>query len=280
MSLSPGEACPTVSFRRGLGRLKIIFMFKSAVKKIILASVVGFLSFSLPIKKHVTIWMIGDSTMCQYDSSHFPLTGWGMPFAEYFDSSVTIKNEARGGRITRTFISENRWQPVGDSLNEGDYVFIQFGHNDETNSYHDRYTPPEDYKKNLIKFITESKDKNAIPVLITPVSRRKFDAAGNAIETHEVYSKIVRDVAAEYKVSLIDLDKMSIGLFQKFGPKNAALLFMQLAPGKNPDYPLGINDNTHFTAYGARHIAELVLQGIKKDNLELQDRIIENKKKN
>lgn len=238
------------------------------------------LSFTLPVKKRVTIWMIGDSTMCQYDSSRFPLTGWGMPFAEYFDSSVTIKNEARGGRSTRTFISENRWQPVVDSLKEGDYVFIQFGHNDEAKSYADRYTTPEDYKKNLIKFVDESRDKKAIPVLITPVSRRKFDTSGNAVETHEVYSKIVREVADKYKVSLIDLDQMSNELFQKFGEKNSELLFMQLAPGENPNYPLGINDNTHFNTYGARHIAELVLQGIKKDNLELQDRIIENKRKN
>ena len=159
-------------------------------------------------------------------------------------------------------------------------MFIQFGHNDEAKNYPDRYTTPEDYRKNLIKFITESKDKNAIPVLITPVSRMKFDAAGNAIETHAVYSKIVREVANEYKVPLIDLDQMSIQLFQKFGSKNAAFLFMQLEPGENPDYPLGIHDNTHFNTYGARHMAELVLQGIKKGNLELQERIIENKKKN
>jgi len=255
-------------------------MFKSAFKKIILASVVVLLSFSLPIKKHITIWMIGDSTMCQYDSARFPLTGWGMPFAEYFDSSVTIKNEAKGGRSTRTFIAENRWQPIVDNLNKGDYVFIQFGHNDEARNYPDRYTTPEDYRKNLIKFVTQSRDKKALPVLITPVSRRKFDKNGNAMETHEVYSKIVREVAAEYKVPLIDLDQMSIQLFQQFGEKNTPLLFMQLAPGENPDYPLGIHDNTHFNTYGARHIAELVLQGIKKDNLELQNRIIEKEKKN
>jgi len=255
-------------------------MTKIKLKYGLFVGLLALLSFTLPVKKQVTIWMIGDSTMCQYDSSRFPLTGWGMPFSEYFDSSVAIKNEARGGRSTRTFISENRWQPIVDNLKEGDYVFIQFGHNDEAKSYPDRYTTPEDYKKNLIRFITESKDKNAIPVLITPVSRRKFDAAGNAVETHEVYSKIVRDVAGEYKVSLIDLDQMSIQLLQKFGEKNSALLFMQLEPGENPDYPLGINDNTHFDTYGARHIAELVLQGIKKNSLELQDRIIENKKKN
>jgi lysophospholipase L1-like esterase len=249
-------------------------MYKSAFKKIILASVVALLSFTLPIKKPVKVWMIGDSTMCQYDSSRFPLTGWGMPFAQYFDSSVTIENKAKGGRSTRTFIAENRWQPIVDNLSKDDYVFIQFGHNDEAKNYPDRYTTLGDYRKNLIKFVTESRDKKAIPVLITPVSRRKFDANGNALETHEVYSKIVREVAGEYKVPLIDLDSMSIQLLQKFGPKNSPLLFMQLKPGENPDYPLGIHDNTHFNTYGARHIAELVLKGIENLNLELADRIV------
>src|SRR5437588_12289659 len=80
-------------------------------------------------KKKIRIWMVGDSTMCTYEPNRAPLTGWGMPFANFFDSTVTINNRARGGRSTRTFLSENRWQPVADSLREGDYVFIQFGHN-------------------------------------------------------------------------------------------------------------------------------------------------------
>ncbi len=252
-------------------------MIKPKLKRIFLAGWLTLMSFTLPVKNHVTVWMIGDSTMCQYDSSRFPLSGWGMPFSEYFDSSVTIENKALGGRSTRTFIAENRWQPVVDNLQAGDYVFIQFGHNDEAKNYPDRYTTPEDYQKNLIQFVTDSRDKNAIPVLITPVSRRKFDAAGNAIETHEVYSKIVGEVAHDYQVPLIDLDRMSIQLFQKFGPKNSALLFMQLEPGENPDYPFGIHDNTHFTTYGARHIAELVLAGIKELHLGLANRIVNNK---
>lgn len=248
-------------------------MIKSKLKYGLFVALLALLSFNLPLKKHVEIWMIGDSTMCQYDSSRFPLTGWGMPFAEYFDSTVTIENKARGGRSTRTFIAEDRWQPIVDQLNEGDYVFIQFGHNDEAKSYPDRYTTPEDYQKNLVRFVDESRNKKAIPVLITPVSRRKFDSNGNAVETHEVYSKIVREVAVKYKVALIDLDQMSIQLLQSLGPKNSALLFMQLAPGENPGYPLGIHDNTHLNRYGARRIAELVLQAIKNCNLPLQDRI-------
>jgi len=256
-----------------ISNTSISFMIKENFKKALFVCLLGLVSFTLPIKKHVKIWMVGDSTMCQYDSSRFPLTGWGMPFAQYFDSSVTIKNEAKGGRSTRTFIAENRWQKVVENLNEGDYVFIQFGHNDEAKNYPDRYTTPEDYRNNLIKFVTESRDKKAIPVLITPVSRRKFDANGNAIETHEVYSKIVREVAVQMNVPLIDLDAMSLKLLQQFGEKNSALLFMQLEPGENPNYPSGVHDNTHFNAYGARHIAELVLKGINNLHLELADRI-------
>jgi len=221
--------------------------------------------------------MIGDSTMCLYHSSRFPLTGWGMPFAQYFDSTVTIENKAKGGRSTRTFIAENRWQPIVDNLSKGDYVFIQFGHNDEAKNYPDRYTTPEDYRANLIKFITESRAKEAIPVLITPVSRRKFDAKGNALETHATYSKIVREVAQQYKVPLIDLDQMSLELIQQYGPENSPLLFMQLEAGEDPDYPSGILDNTHFNNYGARHIAELVIKGINNLQLELSGHIIKGK---
>ena len=242
-----------------------------------LMAAIALLSFILPIKKKTTIWMIGDSTMCPYDSSRFPLTGWGMPFAEYFDSTVTIENKAKGGRSTRTFIAENRWQPIVDNLSEGDYVLIQFGHNDESENYPDRYTPPEDYRKNLIKLITESRDKKAIPVLITPVSRRKFDAAGHASETHEVYSKVVREVAEQYKVPLIDLDQMSLDLLQQYGPENSKLLYNQMEDGEEPDYPAGIHDNTHFNTYGARLIAELVIKGINNLHLELANAIITGK---
>ena len=221
--------------------------------------------------------MIGDSTMCEYDAKRAPLTGWGMPFKDYFDSSVIIDNRARGGRSTRTFISENRWQPIADSLNEGDYVLIQFGHNDEAKEekYKDRYTPVPDYKNNLIKFITETRAKKAIPVLITPVSRLRFDKDGKQEETHAEYTAACYEVAKQYNVPLIDLDKKSRQLFQQLGPENARLLFMQLEPGENPSYPDGQKDNTHFNAYGARRIAELVLQQIQELHLELADRITE-----
>ena len=243
-------------------------------KKIIVAALL-LMSFSLPSKKKIKVYLIGDSTMCTYQTSRAPLTGWGMPFANFFDSSVTIDNRAKGGRSTKTFLSENLWQPIANSLCEGDYVFIQFGHNDEAKApqYAARYTPVPDYKTNLIKFITETRAKKAIPVLITPVTRMKFDKLGMQQETHTEYTAACYEVAKQYSVPLIDLDKKSRELLQQYGVDNARLLYMQLEPGENPHYPLGMHDNTHFNDYGARKIAEIVLAEIKNLHLELASRI-------
>lgn len=234
------------------------------------------LGSTFPQKRKIKVYLIGDSTMCLYESSRAPLTGWGMPFAGFFDPTVTIENKARGGRSTRTFISENRWQPIVDSLQEGDYVLIQFGHNDEAKEerYKDRYTPVPDYKTNLIKFITESKEKKAIPVLITPVTRMRFDAAGNIQETHAEYSAAVWEVGEAYDVPVIDLDAKSRNLLQQSGPEYSKMFFMQLDSLEHPNYPNGQKDNTHFNEFGARRMAQLVLAEIRNLKLELAERIV------
>lgn len=241
----------------------------------ICGSIILLISF-LPPKKKIRVWMIGDSTMANYETNRAPLTGWGMPFAAFFDSTVTVNNRARGGRSTRTFISENRWQPIADSLAEGDYVLIQFGHNDEAKEaiYKDRYTPVPDYKTNLVKFISEARNKKATPVLITPVSRMRFDGGGKIEETHVEYSAAVWEVGKAQQVPVIDLDAKSRELLQQFGPSHAKLLFMYLDSLEHPNYPAGQKDNTHFNEYGARRIAELVLSEIRKLHLELEARIV------
>ncbi|MDQ6813731.1 MAG: rhamnogalacturonan acetylesterase [Bacteroidota bacterium] len=234
------------------------------------------MSFINPDKKKIKVWMIGDSTMSVYEPARAPITGWGMPFANFFDTTVTIDNRAKGGRSTRTFISENRWQPIADSIDEGDYVLIQFGHNDEAKEpqYAARYTSVPDYKNNLAKFITETRAKRGIPVLITPVTRMKFDAAGKALETHTPYTNAVFEVAKQYNTPVIDLDKKSRNLMQQLGPENAKLLFMQYEAGQEPLFPEGQKDNTHFNEYGARRMAELVLAEIKTLQLELAERVV------
>jgi lysophospholipase L1-like esterase len=223
----------------------------------------------------VRVWLIGDSTCANKEIRAYPETGWGMPFTYFFDSTVLVRNMAVNGRSTKSFIAENRWQHVLDSLRRGDYVFIQFGHNDEVKEKVGRYTTPEEFGGNLLRYVNETRSKNAIPVLLTPVARRTFDSASSKLnESHPVYSDVVRKVAADNKVMLIDLDAKSMTLLQQFGPEQSKLLFLQLAPGEHPNYPEGKVDNTHFNELGARLIAQLVLGEIRKQNPELAKRIV------
>jgi lysophospholipase L1-like esterase len=224
-------------------------------------------AFSLPPKK-IKIWLIGDSTMANKEIKAYPETGWGMPFSYFFDSTVVVDNRAKNGRSTQSFINEKLWQPVVENLNEGDYVLIQFGHNDEV-STKKTYTTEEQFKNNLIRYVKETRAKKANPVLITPVARRKFDSTGHIVGTHEVYSEIVRVVAKQLNVPLIDLDKKSQALLQQFGPETSKLLYNHLQPGEHPNYPEGKTDDTHFNELGARKMAELVWEGIREQKLDL-----------
>lgn len=227
------------------------------------AIVLLLISFLAMDHHKTTVYLAGDSTMANKLVAAYPETGWGMPFSYFFDSTIRVDNRAKNGRSTRTFISEGRWQSIVDNLKKGDYVFIQFGHNDESKQKTDRYTSIDDYKKNLEKFVNDTRGKDALPVLLTPVSRRQFDSLGNVKETHKGYSEAVIEVASKLNVPLIDLDKMSRELYQHFGPEDSKYLFMQLAPGEHPNYPQGRNDNTHFNEFGARKIAQIVLNEIK-----------------
>jgi len=248
------------------------------MKKIFAVLSIALLSFTLPPKK-IKIWLVGDSTMSDKKTEAYPETGWGMPFKYFFDSTVVVDNRAQNGRSTKTFISEGRWQAVMDGLNEGDYVFIQFGHNDEVPTKVNSYVTEDVFKSNLQKFIKEVRSKNGVPVLLTPVARRKFDSAGTVEETHEKYAAVVRTVAKEEKVLFIDLDEKSKALLQQFGVENSKLLFNQLQPGEHPNYPEGKEDNTHFNELGARKMAELVLTEIKEQKFDIANRIVQGKNK-
>lgn len=230
------------------------------------------LAITLPPKKKITLWLIGDSTMSVKATKAYPETGWGMPFVYFWDSTVTVDNRAQNGRSTRSFMQENRWQPVVDNMQEGDYAFIQFGHNDEVPTKATYTTEPE-FAANLTKYVQDTRSKKGIPVLITPVARRKFDSTGKLEGTHEVYSAIVRKVAAANNVVLIDLDKLSQQLLREWGQDKSKYLYNHLQPGEHPNYPAGREDNTHFNEMGARIMAELVLKSIKEQQLDLADRI-------
>ena len=236
-------------------------------------SILAILAFSLPEKKKIKIFIAGDSTASIKETKAYPETGWGMPFVYFWDSTVSVINKAKNGRSTKSFRNEKLWQQILDESSEGDYVFIQFGHNDEVPTKSNATTEPE-FRNNLTVFISEARNKKLNPVLLTPVARRKFDSTGKIVGTHDVYSQIVRDVATKENVPLIDMDKKGQQLYQQMGVENSKLLFLQLKPGEHPNHPDGKEDNTHFSELGARLIAQIVLQEIKPLNLELTDRII------
>jgi len=249
------------------------------MKKIsLLLCLFSVMAFTGTEKKKITIWLIGDSTMSVKEKKAWPETGWGMPFANFWDSTVTVENRAKNGRSTRSFMTEGLWKSVTDELAEGNYVFIQFSHNDEVPAKKTATTPDE-FKTNLIQYINDTRDKKAIPVLLTAVARRKFDSTGKLESTHEQYSGITRTVAKETNVLFIDMDKKSQALLQQMGAEGSAYLFNQLKPGEHPNYPEGVTDNTHFSEFGARKMAQIVLAAIRQLIPGLAERIIRPVKK-
>lgn len=241
--------------------------------KLILLIVIPAMAFLLPQKKKIKIFIAGDSTASIKETKYYPETGWGMPFVYFWDSTVTVVNKAKNGRSTSSFRNEGLWKQIMDEAGEGDYVLIQFGHNDEVPTKK-TYTTETEFRNNLVQYVKETREKKTTPVLITPVARRKFDSSGNIVGTHDVYAQIVRDVAKAENVPLIDLDKKAQQLYQQMGAETSKLLFNYLEPGQHPNYPEGKKDDTHFSELGARKIAELVLAEIKNLHLELAERII------
>lgn len=221
--------------------------------------------------QQITVYLTGDSTCAKKLPEKRPETGWGEMFPQFFDEKkVVIENHAMNGRSTRTFISEGRWQTVIDKLKRGDFVFIQFGHNDQSKDKTDRYTPPEDFKNNLRRFIAEVQAKKATAVLLTPVMRRRFDKDGKFYDVHDEYPDLTRSVAKELKVPMLDLHRKTETLLVKDGAEESRKLFLQLKPGEHPNYPNGVDDNTHFNPRGAEEVAKLVIEEIKDKKLKLR----------
>jgi lysophospholipase L1-like esterase len=222
-------------------------------------------------KRPLTIYIAGDSTAARKLPEKRPETGWGEMLQQHFDEKkVVVDDRAQNGRSTKTFISEGRWQAIVDVLQPGDLVFVEFGHNDESKEKGERYTPPEDFRTNLTRFVVDVRSKKGIIVLMTPVARRKFDKGGKLIDTHGEYPDIVRSVAAKEKVPLIDMLKKTSALLTSYGPDKSRTLFLQLKAGENPNYPNGIEDNTHSNPLGAEENAKLVVEGIREQKLSVR----------
>jgi lysophospholipase L1-like esterase len=222
-----------------------------------------------------TIFMIGDSTMADKPViPPNPERGWGQLLPLYFQEGVRIENHAVNGRSTKSFIDQNRWQAVTNRLRPGDYVIIQFGHNDEKSKDPKRYTEPfGGFKTNLARFIRESREHGATPILATPVARRKFDSDGRLIDTHGDYVPAVRQVAQEQQAPLLEMNIPSAKLLSDMGPEHSKKLFDWLEPGEFERYPEGLSDDTHFNAYGACRMCDLAVADIKTNVPKLAVRL-------
>lgn len=231
-------------------------------------------------KTKTTIYIIGDSTAANKLAKAFPETGWGMEFQSFFKDEVIVDNRALNGRSTKSFMQDknertgesiNHWKPIVDRLLPGDYVFIEFGHNDEKIDKPGIGTSLAEFKTNLIKYVIESRNKKAIPVLLTPISRRSFKN-GVLTDSHGYYPEITRQVADSLKVPLIDMLVKTKKLLTKLGDEKSVQLFNYVDSG-NVNYPTGKKDDTHLNPYGAKKVAGLVVNGIKELKLDLTQKL-------
>jgi DNA sulfur modification protein DndE len=217
------------------------------------------------------VFMIGDSTMADKPLEDNPERGWGQLFPLFLQKGVTVKNYAVNGRSTKSFINEHRWDSVLTQLKAGDWVIIQFGHNDAKKDDSTRFAAPRGaYKDNLVRFIKEARAKGANPILVTPVQRRKFDEKGAFVDQHGEYPGVVRELAASYKVPLVDLHKSSEALIVQHGAAGSEKLFKTTPAGHYKMLPNGVTDNTHFNTYGATLMAGLVAKEIKEKHIGLE----------
>ena len=246
---------------------------------------VAFLLFASAIpEKTTTIFIIGDSTAANKDISKGKLErGWGMVLQSYFDDNIRVDNRALNGRSSLSFINEGRWDAVLKSMKPGDYVIIQFGHNDEKPKA-DRHTDPgSTFDYNLAKFVRETREHGGIPVLMNCVVRRNFFVKAPEIEklrtqtfkdgvkmvegdtlidTHGLYRVAPRDVAQRMNVHFVDANRITHDLEQGLGTEASKRLHMWFLPGTEPSEPKGKQDNTHYSVYGAHVVARLLADAL------------------
>ena len=193
-----------------------------------------------------TVYVIGDSTASVYASNLYPRMGWAQPLQDYFaPACVTVQDKALSGRSSKSFYDEGDWTPIRNALRKGDYVLIQFGHNDEKSDQPTLYTDPfTTYEQYLSHYIDDTQAKGATPILITSINRN--DWSGTTLQdTHGNYPVAMRQLAQAREISLVDATALTKTYFERIGQTATTLLFMDLAAGQFPNYPSGNTDNTH-----------------------------------
>ncbi|OLS42163.1 rhamnogalacturonan acetylesterase [Bacillus sp. MRMR6] len=214
----------------------------------------------------INIFLAGDSTVANCPPQEAPMAGWGQVFQAFFTEKARIHNHAKGGASTNSFIEEGRLKTILDAIQPNDYLFIQFGHNDQKSFGTEPFTTYQSY---LTEYINGAREKGAVPILITSVHRRNFDENGKQVNTLGEYPLSMIQVAEKLDVQLINLWEKTEHLYQSMGVEASKQLFTWFAPNENPNYPEGIQDNTHFCETGAKEVAKLVIEGMKELQLPI-----------
>lgn len=215
----------------------------------------------------VTLFLAGNSTVV--DEANEPWCGWGQAFPLFFTSKVAIANYAESGEAANTFVSSKRFAKLLTKIKKGDYLFIEFGHNDQKQKGEGK-GPYTSYKSDLKYLVDETRAKGATPVLVTSMHRRSFDENGKVINTHGEYPNAVRLLAKEENVPLIDLNNMSKELYEAWGVEGSKKAFVHYPAGTFPDQHKALEDNTHFNPYGGYQIARCIIKGIIEANLPIE----------
>src|SRR5574344_1701217 len=218
-----------------------------------------------------TIFLCGNSTVVDQDNE--PWASWGQMLPRFFDKDVCVANYAESGESSNTFMSARRLEKIASQMKAGDYIFVEFGHNDEKQRGDDK-GPYKHFQKALRQYITLARTKGATPVLITPTQRRKFDNAGHLIDTHGEFPNAIKALAREEGVALIDLQQMTTLLFEALGDEQSKKAFVHYPARTFKGQTKAFEDNTHFNPYGAYQIAKCIVEGIRNADLPLANHIV------
>ncbi|SIT02958.1 rhamnogalacturonan acetylesterase [Chryseobacterium gambrini] len=239
---------------------KILLIFSIAVSALLLA------------QQKPTLFLIGDSTMATKENpDKNPEHGWGQVFPQFLTTGIEIQNHAVNGRSSKSFRTEGRWDQVEKQLKKGDFVIIQFGHNDQKIKDSTKFTNPyTQYRANLERYVNEARAKGAIPVLMTSIVRRNFNENGVLIDTHKEYPLVVRMVANDLKVPFVDMQLLTEQMEIAYGPENSKKLHLYYKEGEDPYYPKGKEDDTHLSKLGAETVAKLAAKSLKTLKIGLE----------
>jgi lysophospholipase L1-like esterase len=217
-----------------------------------------FISAGKPGK--VNIWMIGDSTMAPKSAQAYPELGWGEGLRNFVTKKAEVHNHAVNGRSTLSFINEGRWQAVLDSLQKGDFVIIQFGHNDEKTDPERHTDPFGSFKDNIRKFVEEARSKGATPIVCSSIVRRHFDAEGHLKDTHGDYIGAAKEIATESDAPYVNMEALTRQLVSDMGAEKSKEIFL---------FTENKQDSTHLNVNGAGLVAGLFVQNAKQQQLPI-----------